>query len=111
LSFLSGTSTTTSSLAACFSACKDYKYLAIKPSTSSTYSCGCVSSISSANSATCKENNYLLYTHTDSGYVSQLPRRRLRERLAQEALIKKAICPLGLEACIVSGSEDSFEVS
>jgi hypothetical protein len=40
-----------------------------------------------------------------------LPRKRLRERLEQEALLKHAHCPNSLTPCNVEGAPDAFEVS
>jgi hypothetical protein len=75
------------------------------------FQCKCGASITSVSSAKCDHGNYQIYKHSDVGYASQLPRKRLRERLEQEALLKHAHCPNGLTACNVEGAPDAFEVS
>jgi hypothetical protein len=75
------------------------------------FQCKCGTSVTSVSTGKCGNGEYQIYTHTDAGYASQLPRKRLRERLEQEALLKYAHCPKGLTPCNVDGAPDAFEVS
>jgi hypothetical protein len=101
-------------LDSCWGTCESNQVLVIIPQLSgysTGFQCKCGISITSVSSAKCDNGNYQIYKHSDAGYASQLPRKRLRERLEQEALLKHAHCPNGLTPCNVEGAPDAFEVS
>ncbi|GFZ45620.1 hypothetical protein JCM24511_03348 [Saitozyma sp. JCM 24511] len=99
-------------LDSCWNTCRASQVLVIIPvlsGPSKGFQCECGASITSVSSAKCDDGKYQIYKHSDVGYASQLPRKRLRERLEQEALLKHAHCPNGLTACNVEGAPDAFE--
>ncbi|RSH94068.1 hypothetical protein EHS25_006722 [Saitozyma podzolica] len=99
-------------LDSCWGTCESNQVLVIIPQLSgysTGFQCKCGTSITSVSSSKCDNGKYQIYKHSDAGYASQLPRKRLRERLEQEALLKHAHCPNGLTPCNVEGAPDAFE--
>ncbi|KAK6908395.1 hypothetical protein I203_102396 [Kwoniella mangroviensis CBS 8507] len=109
----SADTTTQSSIEACFDHCKTYAN-ALFEYGGSSFGCVCSNTdLSSEGTAQqCGQSGlYYAYNHAAYSTPSTVERRRRRlERMKRDEQLRlNRFCPAGLDACIVHGSEDSFE--
>ncbi|KAK6908396.1 hypothetical protein I203_102397 [Kwoniella mangroviensis CBS 8507] len=95
----------------CFETCTTYTDAFLKVS-GNAYLCVCSNTASTGTTQTCgNTGTYFAYAHTATSSPSIIERRRrkLEKMKRDEQLRLNRFCPGGLQACVIPGSDDSFE--
>ncbi|WWC95887.1 hypothetical protein V866_002754 [Kwoniella sp. B9012] len=103
--------TSQSTFDSCFERCSTYTNALVAPA-GTTYTCLCSNTTPSGTAESCGyDGTFFAYSHTAISSPSLVDRRRRRlERMKRDEQLRlNRFCPGGLQACIVPGSDDSFE--
>ncbi|WWD16294.1 hypothetical protein CI109_100720 [Kwoniella shandongensis] len=93
----------------CFAHAASYKYLVILPRTGANgWHCYFGNKVTFPARSVCTGSSYYAYDHSAAAQASALTKRQARD---SARLPSQSFCPSGLEACLVNGSGDGYEIA